>query len=80
TYGVGIRFGEWAQAISESSYIVIPSLFAALILCVAVRNSIQILHSFIPKFYTLSLGIVLVYAALFALSLHTTTEFLYFNF
>lgn len=79
-HGVGIKFGEWAEAISDNSYIVIPSLFAALIVCVAVRNGIQTLHSFIPKYYTLILVIVLFYASLFTLSAHASIEFLYFNF
>lgn len=79
-YGVGIRFGEWAQAIDAGSMIVIPSLFAALIVCVAVRNGIQTLHSFIPKCYTLILVIVLFYTSLFTLSAHASIEFLYFNF
>ncbi|MDD7346281.1 MAG: MBOAT family protein, partial [Helicobacter sp.] len=79
-HGVGIGFGEWAEAISDNSYIVIPSLFAALIVCVVVRNGIQRLHSFIPKCYTLILGIVLFYTALYMLGIYHTTEFLYFNF
>ncbi|RDU68599.1 hypothetical protein CQA54_02010 [Helicobacter equorum] len=78
-HGVGIRFGEWAEVINKNAT-VFPSLLAALIVCVAVRNGIQRLHSFIPKCYTLILVIVLFYTSLFTLSAHASIEFLYFNF
>ena len=78
--GVAVGFGKWAEAIEDSSMIVIPSVLGALLLCVWGRNSIELLRAFVPRLRALAFGVLLFYTALFMLGAHATTEFLYFNF
>lgn len=78
-HGVGIRFGEWAEAIDTGSMIVIPSLFVALIVCVAVRNGIRFLKNMTN--ITLAISAVLFATAVIKHSFSGyQAAFLYFNF
>ncbi|WP_395148937.1 hypothetical protein [uncultured Helicobacter sp.] len=78
-YGVGIGFGKWAQAIDAGSMIVIPSLFAALIVCVVVRNGIGFLKNMTN--ITLAISAVLFATAVIKHSFSGyQAAFLYFNF
>ncbi|HIV48962.1 MAG TPA: MBOAT family protein, partial [Candidatus Helicobacter avicola] len=78
--GVAVSFGKWAEAIQSSSMVVMPSVLGALLLCLVCKNSIEVLRTFTPRLMTLIFSILLFYTALFTLGMHTTTEFLYFNF
>ena len=77
--GVAVGFGKWFNSTSDS-LLTMPSILCALVICLMFKNSIEFLRAFSPRLHTLAFGALLFYTALFMFGIHTTTEFLYFNF
>ena len=77
-YGVG--FGKWANSIDESSFVVIGALFVVFVLVIACKNSFEYLQRFRPNLFTLFAILFALFGSLIVLSIHNSSEFIYFNF
>ena len=73
----GVSFGAWINHINGSSD-TIKWLILGFIVILAFNNSIEKLNNFKFNFYSLFLSAILFISAI--LSLHSKSEFLYFNF
>lgn len=77
--GVAISFDRWANAIDESSYIVLPSLLGALVVCVGFKNSVERIQSLKPLSFIIA-GIAFGIAVIVLLANAQESPFLYFQF
>ena len=74
----GISFHAWAEAITDSSMEVWGYIFGTLMLCLACKNSVEIMDRFRAGWLYLLFFIILSLLSINALN--TISEFLYFNF
>lgn len=73
-----VRFGKWAVSIDDSSVIIFFSVFGAMVVCLKLRNTIELINSFKPTYCTLLQ--ILICSVIALLCIDRAQQFLYFNF